>query len=259
MRSFFIELHSRNRLLAWVGWIHIFALLLAVGLSTSDGRQILDLNAWVKPIKFLISAIAFLWTIAWFSRFVQASKALLVISAGVAIVMLLENGLIGMQAARGVTSHFNRSTPFDDFVFSLMGCLILINTLLVAWFLWLIDAPFLNRVYLLAIRLGLLMFLIGSIQGGLLLANKAHTVGMPDGGPGLPFVNWSTKGGDLRIAHFLGLHGLQIIPLVGWVLSRSNGSKSFQMAALIGFSVGYLGAFVVTVVQALHGIPLLKV
>lgn len=181
MRSFFLELHSRNRLLAWVGWLLVSSLLLAAGLSISDDRQILGLNAWIKPVKFLISAVAFLWTIAWFSRYVPARKPLVVISVGLAIIMLLENGLIGMQAARGVTSHFNRSTPFDGFVFSVMGGLILLNTLLVAWFLWLVDAPSVHRFYLLAVRLGLLMFLLGSIQGGCFLANQAHTVGKADG------------------------------------------------------------------------------
>ena len=99
-------------------------------------------------------------------------------------------------------------------------------------------------------------------MGGLMLPPRAeqvltgrhpsggHTIGAPDGTPGLPLVNWSRTHGDLRIPHFFGLHGLQAIPLLAVGLSgappvpnvdgggrrgelhqRSSGSSSSQALA----------------------------
>jgi len=46
-----------------------------------------------------------------------------------------------------------------------------------------------------------------------------HSVGVEDGGPSLPFVGWSTTGGDLSDCQVAGLHGLQVIPFIGFIVA----------------------------------------
>ena len=92
-----------------------------------------------------------------------------------------------------------------------------------------------------------------------MLVNQAHTVEAPDGGPGLPIVNWSTRAGDLRVAHLLGLHALQAFPLVGWLLSRSRVMPSPRAvtAVTLLFALAYTVVTGLTFAQARAGRPLL--
>ena len=92
-----------------------------------------------------------------------------------------------------------------------------------------------------------------------MIFNHGHTVGLPDGGAGLPFLNWSIEGGDLRVAHFLGLHALQALPLFGLALDRwySRWSSRRRALAAVAFAVAYLGLVVAAFQQATAGHPLL--
>lgn len=85
----------------------------------------------------------------------------------------------------------------------------------------------------------------------------AHAVGVEDGGPGLPFVNWSTTGGDLRAPHFFGLHAIQIIPFMGWLLTRPairrRQSVPHRLRQIWIGGLGYLGLVVILIWQALRG------
>src|SRR6185436_15543804 len=142
----------------------------------------------------------------------------------IGLAMIIEMVCVITQATRGTTSHFNIATAFDGMVFNIMGMTILVNTIAMVVFLGIIrrDTPPQRAGYIWGIRLGLLIFLLASAEGVVIIINNAHTVGAPDGGPGLPFVNWSTSYGDLRVAHFFGMHAMQALPLLGFFLDRAK-------------------------------------
>lgn len=249
------ELHRRNPLLSWVGWLHVALAVTALGLMAVDGRTITGVNAWLKPFKFCVSIAVYCWTVGWLLEYLRhRPRWVRGLSVGVAVSMIVEIACIGLQAARGTTSHFNVTTGFDTAVFSTMGNLIALNTVLAVTMLWLFfrSGIELEATYLWGIRAGLLVFLLGSAAGGQMIALGAHTVGAPDGGAGLPLVDWSRVGGDLRVAHGLGLHALEALPLAGFWLGRAGRPGAFA-----GFVVLYVVALAALYLQAMAGIPLL--
>ncbi|HEV2766062.1 MAG TPA: hypothetical protein VGV38_23965, partial [Pyrinomonadaceae bacterium] len=166
-----------------------------------------------------------------------------------------------LQAARGTTSHFNFSSWANAGVIGLMGLMIVVNTAAVAYAavkFWRSE-PAVAAPYLWGIRLGLLIFLLAGLEGFVMIRLHAHSVGVADGGPGLPLLNWSTRGGDLRVAHFVGLHALQVLPLVGHLFSSPRlagrvGNPTYWVWAA---GAAYGGASLLLFLLALAGLPLI--
>jgi hypothetical protein len=75
-----------------------------------------------------------------------------------------------------------------------------------------------------------------------------HTIGGADGGPGIPVLNWSTRFGDPRVAHFIGMHALQVLPLISFYVLKNT--KLTIILALL-----YAALAIFTLVQALQGKP----
>lgn len=263
MNEFLTEIWQNQKTLIFFGCGFLILLAVLAIFSAVDSVQVLGINRWIKPMKFASSIAIFLFTLAfyleplrekfgWSTRFISS----------VAIAMMVgEMVLIIMQAARGTTSHFNIATKFDMLVFNAMGLMIMLNTLLVIYLTFLyfraeIDLP--NAV-LWGMRLGLVLFLLASFEGGYMASAMRHSVGVADGGAGLPVINWSTEGGDLRVAHFVGMHALQAIPLFAllliWLKTRFSPIQPTTLTIL--FAILYFSAFTAVFVQALKGKPLL--
>ncbi len=262
VREFLTEIYRRDKLLAVVGWMNLALLVILLCIAPFDHRSVMGINPWIKPMKFAFSIAVYVWTVAWFLRYLPGPRwALRTVSWGATVAMLTEIACIVLQAARGTTSHYNVATPFDSAIFSTMGFMILANTVVAALLLalFLIQRVEVNPVYLWGIRLGLLLLLLGSAEGFGMILHGAHTVGLPDGGAGLPLINWSTRAGDLRIAHLLALHAFQILPLAAYGLSRRkmNIPASRQFAYFFTFALAYLAVAALLLLLAVHGHPLI--
>jgi hypothetical protein len=255
--NFWHELVRRNSRLAYVGLVFWICFFICIAIAPFDSRLVAGLNPWIKPMKFFISSAIYAWTFGWILFYLKGREQTVSrLSLGIAVSMGMENTLISMQAARGVSSHFNLTTLFDGVVFSVMGIFILLNTVIVIYTTWLFfkDTPSLSTAYLLGLRWGLVIFVFASLVGGVMTGVvNSRNVGVPMGGEGVPFLNWSVKGGDLRVAHFIGMHAIQVLPIAGYVLDKKNvpSAKWLMLAAGMLFAAAVVTVFV----QAMLGRP----
>ena len=251
--EFLRQLKQRNTLLYWFGLFNLLVGLACFAGMYADDVQLLGVSRWLKPMKFYLSVGIMIWTMGWLLHYLENKKKVRRFSWILVTTMFFENGLILLQAIRNTTSHFNNKTQFDSVVFAAMGILIIVFTVVciricIAFF---VQKQFnISEAYLWGIRLGLLFFVIFSLEGGMMLSIMRHTVGAADGNPGLPLLNWSRQYGDLRIAHFLGIHSLQILPLAGFHLLKTK--RQMIVAAAIYFIV-----VMFVFIQAMNGVPLL--
>jgi hypothetical protein len=250
------ELFEKQRALIIAGAISLLCFAVLAIISPFDSTEILGINRWIKPMKFFASISIFVWTTAVYLYFLKGyEKQARHISRAMIIIFTIEMIIIVTQAARGTTSHFNNKAPLDGMLFSIMGLSIVLNTALAAYLLYLyfkaeIDLP---KSIVWGMRLGLILFLASSFEGGYMSAQIGHTVGAADGGAGLPVVNWSTKNGDLRVAHFIGMHAFQAVPFFALTLERYKVKSSTLWTVF--FAAVYFAIFTGVFAQALLGKP----
>lgn len=214
-----------------------------------DDRMVGGAPAWLKPAKFAAStgvySLTLPWVLAVLTDWPRLRQLASRITAG---VMVLEVGIICVQAWRGTTSHFNVSTPLDAALFGIMGAAIAAQTVAAtAVTVALFRQRFADVVLATALRAGMLIAVLGAAVGGLMTSpthaqltqaietghmerSGGHTVGAPDGGPGLPGVGWSRTHGDLRAPHFIGLHAVQVLPLLAVWLRRKAATPRTRTA-----------------------------
>ncbi|MDH2392622.1 hypothetical protein QCN29_28360 [Streptomyces sp. HNM0663] len=252
----------------------------AIGLAVDD-RTLTGAPIWAKPLKFSLSFTAYGLSLSWMLSLLTRARragwwAGTVVAAAGAVEMI---AIVG-QAIRGKRSHFNHETPFDSAVFDLMAVTVVVlwsGALVIAILLF--RARIADRASAWAIRLGALIALVGAALGFLMTRPTAeqqaaggrggsptvgaHSVGVPDGGPQMPFTGWSATGGDLRIPHFFGMHALQLLPFLLLALTllapriARLRDERVRLRLVLAGAAAYAAVLALVTWQALRGQPLL--
>jgi hypothetical protein len=254
MIEFIQSLNSRNDTLFYFGLICLVFSFVFLILSKLSSTQVYNVSAWYKPFKFAFSTFLYSWAMAWNCWYLPDFN-IQFFNWSVIILLGFEIIYIAIQANRGQLSHFNLTTPIYSALYSAMAIaasLVAIYTGYVGILFFTNHFPELPEYYLWAIRLGIFIFVIFSFEGFVMGSKLTHTIGGPDGGPGLPLLNWSTRFGDPRIAHFIGMHALQVLPILSFYIFKNT-------RATIIFSIFYALLAIFTLFQALKGKPLLKI
>jgi predicted small integral membrane protein len=229
--------------------------VVCLGLQHVDPRLVNGSNTWIKPAKFFASLAIQFGTVAWALQFLpdtdRDARGVRWSIAAMVIASWAELAYIVFRASRAEASHFNTGTPEAAMLYSIMGIGAVTLTLTAGYIGWRIWRRR-DGLWAEAAALGLMFgALLGTVAGGYLSAQSGHSVGGdPTDATGTGFFGWSTTGGDLRIAHFVGLHASQIIPLAALTLRRDVVWLATAFCILVT-----IGTFAV----AIAGIPLFEV
>ena len=254
MKGFFTELYARDSSLFIFGVICFAAAAAFLVASRYTDVQVMGTNAWYKPTKFALSIGIYAWTIAWFLNYLGSYPGQRLTSWIIIVLLGFEIVYIALQAGRGQLSHYNTSTPAYAGLYVGMAAAATAVTLWTAYIgvlFFQCEFPDLPAYYIWAIRLGIVLFVIFSLEGFVMGSRMSHTIGGPDGGEGIPFLNWSRKYGDPRVAHFIGMHALQVLPFVSYFLL-----KNVKATVVVSFFYLILACYVL--VQAFMGKPFYK-
>lgn len=244
-----------------------FSLALLLGFAVAgsvDARTLDGSNVWLKPAKFALSFVVLYATLALvaerLSAPVREGRSLRVVLAVMTIATAGEMAYIAGQAGRGVHSHFSVQTPFTALMYTLMGIgavALVLGIGIVGLLAWRDRAARLGPALRLGVGLGfVLSALLTLVIAGYLGGQGSHFVGTPSPGAAtVPLLGWSLEVGDLRPGHFLALHAMQVLPLLGWWLDRSG--RPAARPAVWAAAAAYGGLTVAVFAQALLGLPLM--
>jgi hypothetical protein len=216
-------------------------------------------------LKFQASVGVYLLTLAWFfgalPDHVRRGRLAGALVVAALAASAFEIGYITLQAGRGLASHYNTGDAFHGAMYTLMGVgavtLTAVSPALAALLIRHRPIGWSGAFWLSVVTGLVLTFVLGAGAGAVLSSGSGHWIGgVPSDAGGVPIFGWSRTGGDLRVAHFLGMHAMHVMPVIGLAAARLLPDRLATLAVGIA-AVAYCGLTYLVFTQALRGLPLI--
>jgi hypothetical protein len=258
--GWFDESLRRQNALTLYALVLLMLLVPVLAASIVDPRMIDGDSVWAKPAKFLFSLAVYALTFAWLAGYVAPEKRNTRLMRGAVATVIAASTFellwIGWQGANGMHSHYNEDTTLFAVMYALMGvfAVLLVAALApLAYQVWRHPAKGMRPEFRMSVIVGLtLTIILGGGLGIYMSQQTGHAVGASGGQ--VPIFGWNRMGGDLRVAHFLGIHTEQVIPLLGAAVADLK--SVLRWGLVIAGTLAYAALTLATFVQALSGRPL---
>jgi hypothetical protein len=160
----------------------------------------------------------------------------------------LETFLVSLQTWRGVPSHFNVETPFDAAIAQTLavGGFTLVAIIIVLTVAVFRHGGALPPAVRLAIRAGFVALVGAQVVGGVMIATGMRLVfgGDPQGA--------YATGGWLKSVHGVLMHGILVLPLLAWLIARTNSDERSQKRGVRAAIAVYALVVAVTLLAAFN-------
>jgi len=246
LKKFPSELKMRNPVLFYLGnaLLILFSFFL-IGFVVCH-YSVYEFCHWIKSGKFTFSFAIYAFTLGWYLFYLKdyfSKGKIRLLSWMIAIFVIFEMIVVLIQGWMDSPTysalHISPSTThfWVEKLFTLGNLLIFANTGIALY----IGMQFFRQIqvepidYLWAIRAGFLLFLVSCLLGWFMLIHYGQTLLNPNN-LSIPFTHLSTPRNNLLSMHFIGIHLMQLLPILTYYFHRYLGKK-FLLSAVVAYSV----------------------
>jgi hypothetical protein len=236
-RGWWAETRGYQRLAYLVGAALIVIGLAHAGLWALTGGSASGALSWRKPTTFGFSFGLITVTLAWVGGYLPVRPAVGWVAAG------LLGAAVGyevvVQHARGVPAHFNDTTPLDERLFIAGAVMVAVAIVVIAA---MTLAAFVRTTapapLAVAIRAGLVGLLAAQASGVWMLLHGLALL-EDDADPLVQSMSTVGAAGQLKFAHAVPMHALQVLVVLAWLLWWSGLPQRRQTQLVALGVVGY--------------------
>jgi hypothetical protein len=247
--SLFSIIYQRNKWLYWTGCLFFFTAKVCLGLFLFDIKQISGVYIWLAPFQIAMGSGVLLFTMAWLLHVINNKNHRNWVSIIYLFAVLSVFILNAFHAVRGKTFNSLQQTPLDEFVnyLTILFCLIIfINQVIITGMIFLQKKNMHSQHYTWGIRSAMMVFSIFMLIS-LVIYFAGHKIN-----PSLNVFDvffgmaWGNQSIYLKISYYLGLHSIQLIPLLSYYLFEKKKQ-------VIVFSFAYITLIILLLFLGIFG------